>query len=87
MNIKRLAAIDMHGGSGAVRRKQLVQAEFTAALAVMVALGIWLAIDASGLGTRILGIWLIVLAPTTHRWRRTLSCSVGPGPRSRAGWR
>jgi hypothetical protein len=36
-----------------------VQAEFTAALAVTVALGIWLTIEASGLGTLILGIWLI----------------------------
>jgi hypothetical protein len=42
-----------------VRRKRIIQAEFTAALAATVALGIWLTIEASGLGTRILGIWLI----------------------------
>jgi hypothetical protein len=56
--VLRLAAIDMHGSSGTARRKRSVQAEFTAALAAMLALGIWLAIGASGPGTRILGIWL-----------------------------
>jgi hypothetical protein len=59
VNIKRLAAIAMYGSWGTLRPKQLVQAEFTAALAVTVALGIWLAIEASGLGTLILGIRLI----------------------------
>jgi hypothetical protein len=54
VNIKRLAAIAMYGSWGTLRPKQLVQAEFTAALAVTVALGIWLAIEASGLGTLIL---------------------------------
>ncbi len=59
MNVKRLAAIDMYGGRGTVRRRRIIRAEFTVALAATVALGIWLAVGASGLGTRILGIWLI----------------------------
>ncbi len=59
MNVRRLAAIDMHGTKGTARRKRIVLAEFTAALGVTVALGAWLVIGASGLGTRILGIWLI----------------------------
>ena len=59
MNVKRLAAIDMYGSRGTVRRRRIIQAEFTAGLAVTVALGIWLAIEASGLGVRIFGIWLI----------------------------
>src|SRR5258708_27855237 len=49
----------MYGSRGTVRRRRIIQAEFTAALAATVALGIWLAIEASGLGTRILGIWLM----------------------------
>lgn len=48
----------MYGTTGTVRRKRMVLAEFIVALAGMTALGIWLVIDASGLGTRILGIWL-----------------------------
>jgi hypothetical protein len=59
VNVKRLAAIDMYGSKGTARRKRIIQAEFTAALAATVALGSWLTIDASDLGTRILGIWLI----------------------------
>ena len=59
MNVKRLAAIDMYGSRGTARRKRIVQAEFTAGLAATVALGSWLAAEASGLGTRIFGIWLI----------------------------
>jgi hypothetical protein len=59
VNVKRLAAIDMYGSRGTVRRKRVIQAEFTAGLAATVALGIWLAVEASGLGARIFGIWLI----------------------------
>jgi hypothetical protein len=59
VNVRRLAAIDMHGTTGAARRKRLVLAEFTAALAAAVALGTWVVIAASGLGTRIFGIWMI----------------------------
>ena len=59
MDVKRLAALDMYGTRGTARRKRVVLAEFTGALAIMTALGSWLVIDASGLGTRILGIWLI----------------------------
>ena len=60
MNVRRLAAIDMHGTRGTARRKRIVLAEFTGALGVTVALGTWVVIGgASGLGTRIFGIWLI----------------------------
>jgi hypothetical protein len=59
VNVRRLAALDMYGTTGTARRKRVILAEFTAALAVTVALGTWLAIGESGLGTRILGIWLI----------------------------
>lgn len=49
----------MYGTRGTARRRRIVLAEFTAALGVTVALGTWLVIGASGLGARILGIWLI----------------------------
>lgn len=49
----------LYGTRGTARRKRIILAEFTAALAATVALGTWLVIGASGLGTRILGIWLI----------------------------
>lgn len=59
VNARRLAAIDMYGTRGTARRKRIILAEFTTALAATVALGTWLVIGASGLGTRMLGIWLI----------------------------
>jgi hypothetical protein len=59
VNVKRLAAIDMYGSRGTVRRKRIIRAEFTAGLAAAVAMGIWLTVEASGLGARILGIWVI----------------------------
>jgi hypothetical protein len=59
VNVKRLAAIDLYGSSGTSLRRRIILAEFIAGLAVMVALGIWLATGASSLSTRIFGIWLI----------------------------
>lgn len=59
MNVKRLAAIDMHGASGTSRRRRIILAEFTAGLAALLALGTWVAVDALGVGTRVFGIWLI----------------------------
>ena len=59
MNVKRLAAIDMYGTQGTRRRRRIILAEFTAGLAATVVFGIWLVTSASGLGGRILGIWLI----------------------------
>jgi hypothetical protein len=59
VNVRRLAAVDMYGTTGAARRRRIILAEFTTALAATVALGIWLVTAARGLGARILGIWLI----------------------------
>jgi hypothetical protein len=59
MNVRRLAAIDMHGTQGTTRRRRIILAEFVAGVAVSVAFGIWLVASASGLGGRIFGIWMI----------------------------
>ena len=59
MNVKRLAAVDMYGSRGTTRRKRIILGEFTSGLAATVALGTWLATEASSLGTRIFGVWLI----------------------------
>ena len=59
MNVRRLAAIDMFGTRGAERRARIVLAEFVAGLVAMVPLGIWLTADASNIGTRVFGIWLV----------------------------
>jgi hypothetical protein len=58
VDVKRLAAVDMHGISGSARRKRIVLAEFAVGLVVMTGLGLVLIVGSSSLGTRILGIWL-----------------------------
>jgi hypothetical protein len=59
MNVRRLAAIDMHGARGATRRRRIILAEFAAGVVVAVAFGIWLAAYASSLGGHLFGIWMI----------------------------
>lgn len=59
VNVRRLAAIDMYGARGTSRRRRIILAEFTAGLAVILALGIWLATSATSIGDRVFGIWLI----------------------------
>jgi hypothetical protein len=59
VNVRRLAAIDMYGTRGTTHRRRIIVAEFVAGAAVAVAFGIWLVTYASGLGDRMLGIWMI----------------------------
>jgi hypothetical protein len=59
VNVRRLAAIDMYGARGAVRRRRIILAEFIAGAVVMVAFGVWLAAFSPGLGGRVLGIWIV----------------------------
>lgn len=59
MNVRRLAAIDMYGTRGTVRRRRIILAEFVLGVVVMVGFGAWLVAAASGLGGRVLGVWVI----------------------------
>lgn len=56
MNVKRLAAIDMHGTRGTLRRRRIIAAEFIVGAIGAVAFGTWL-ICAADLGGRIFGLW------------------------------
>jgi hypothetical protein len=59
VNVRRLAAIDMYGTTGTIRRRRIILAEFTAGAVGLVAVGAWLAAASAGLGGRVLGIWMI----------------------------
>ena len=59
MNVKRLAAVDMHGTQGTRRRQRIILTEFVAGAAALVAFGAWLLVDTSGLGGPIFGVWMI----------------------------
>src|SRR5262245_59073691 len=59
MNVRRLAAIDMYGTRGTVRRQRIILAEFIAGVVLMVPFGVWVATSESGPGGRAFGLWLI----------------------------
>jgi hypothetical protein len=61
MNVRRLAALDMHGARGTRRRRRVILAEFALGTVGGAALGAW-ALTWGGATGVVLGIWLLGLA-------------------------
>jgi hypothetical protein len=61
MNVRRLAALDMHGARGTRRRRRMILAEFALGTVGSAALGVW-ALTWGGAAGVVLGIWLLGLA-------------------------
>jgi hypothetical protein len=61
LDVRRLAALDMHGTRGTRRRRRLILAEFVFGTIGGVALGVW-ALTWGGVVGVGLGIWLLGLA-------------------------
>ena len=61
MNVRRLAALDMHGARGTRRRRRVILAEFALGTIGGVALGAWALTWGDAVGV-VLGIWLLGLA-------------------------
>ena len=59
VNVRRLAAIDMYGSKGSMRRRQIIQAEFVVGVVGMISVGIWILTQSSDLTGRVLGLWFI----------------------------
>lgn len=59
VNVRRLAALDMYGARGTMRRRRIILAEFILGTAAALALGIWIATSAPSLGGRLAGLWVI----------------------------
>jgi hypothetical protein len=57
-DVRRLAALDLHGMAGRPRRQRLIGAEFVVGAAGGLGLGLWIATSASTAGTRVFGAWL-----------------------------
>lgn len=57
-DVRRMAALDLHGMAGRLWRRRLIGAEFVVATAGCLGLGLWLAVFATPAGTRVLGVWL-----------------------------
>jgi hypothetical protein len=59
MSVRRLAAIDMYGTKGTVRRRRIILAEFVVGVIAMMAFGIWLVTVAPSVTGVVLGWWVI----------------------------
>jgi hypothetical protein len=59
MNVRRLAAVDLYGGSGSRLRRHLVLAEFVVAVIGGIALGAWVLTAVAGIGGIVFGVWLL----------------------------
>ncbi len=57
-NVRRLAAVDMHGAHGTSLRRTVIVSEFVLGAVAGTPLGILLATRASALGWLLLGIWI-----------------------------
>jgi hypothetical protein len=62
MNVRRLAAIDMYGTRGTMRRRRIILVEFIAGVIVAAVFGIWLLARASDIGDRVFGVWVLGVA-------------------------
>lgn len=61
MDVRRLAALDMHGTRGTRRRRRLILGEFALATAGGAALGAWALTSGGAVGV-ILGVWSLGIA-------------------------
>jgi hypothetical protein len=59
MNVRRLAAIDMWGTKGTVRRRRIILAEFIVGVIGALILGGWAYTATSDTTGEVLGLWLI----------------------------
>ncbi|HEY7630739.1 MAG TPA: hypothetical protein VH817_08570 [Thermoleophilaceae bacterium] len=61
LDVRRLAALDMHGARGSRRRRHVILAEFALGTIGGAALGVWALTWDSAAGV-VLGVWLLGLA-------------------------
>lgn len=61
LDVRRLAALDMHGARGTRRRRWMILVEFAVGTVGSAALGVWALTWGGAVGV-ILGIWLLGLA-------------------------
>jgi len=59
MDVRRLAAVDMHGAAGRPTRRRLILAEFVLGFAAMVGIGVWMLLLTNGVGWRVIGVWFV----------------------------
>jgi hypothetical protein len=58
LDVRRLAAVDMHGVAGSRRRHRVIRAEFAVGAIGGVGLGAWVAVMAASITGQVLGAWI-----------------------------
>ena len=58
LDVRRLAALDMHGVAGTRRRRRIIRAEFVFGAVGSAGLGIWVAVTAASVGWLLLAAWI-----------------------------
>jgi hypothetical protein len=58
LDVRRLAALDMHGVAGSRRRRRLIRAEFALGAVGGVGLGAWVAVTAASVTGQVFGAWI-----------------------------
>jgi hypothetical protein len=59
LDVRRLAALDMHGLAGSRLRRNIIRAEFVLGAVVGAGLGIWVAVAATSVGAKLFGAWIV----------------------------
>ncbi|HEY2078127.1 MAG TPA: hypothetical protein VGH53_17495 [Streptosporangiaceae bacterium] len=59
LDVRRLAALDMHGVAGSRLRRRIIRAEFVLGAVAGAGLGIWVAIGATSVGWQLFGAWVV----------------------------
>jgi hypothetical protein len=74
LDVRRLAALDVHGVAGSRRRRGLIRAEFALGAVGGVGLGAWLAVAAASITWQVLGVWIagVGINYTALAWQAAL---------------
>jgi hypothetical protein len=60
LDVRRMAALDMHGAAGTSRRRRLIRAEFFVGAIGGIGLGVWAAATAPSARWQVFGVWVAV---------------------------
>lgn len=58
LDVRLLAALDLHGVRGTAFRRRIILAEFAGSFCVGVAIGVWVATGSGSTGWRVFGAWV-----------------------------
>jgi hypothetical protein len=59
LDVRRLAALDMHGVAGTRLRRSIIRAEFVLGAVVGAGMGFWVVVAATSVGWQLFGAWVV----------------------------